>query len=436
VTVTLGNGKITFLYDPWNLERPHIPQQRFHAAAYKIRYRAAFAGTGSGKTACGVAEDIRWCMENQGIVGYIYEPSFPMFRDILFPTLQNDTFFGTPIESHPFVRRWNKSEKTLSIVNPIWQNQEVVSTLHFCSLEDVDRAEGPNIDFFHIDEARLVRNLAEAWRVITRRMRGSDPFKPYPRGGWVTTTTDFPKSDLFNIFENPETKEQESKIFRWSIYDNPYLPADFIKDVEAKHKDGLAERFIYGRFATVGGGTFQFDSSVHVQDIPDRTLLKEIRYGIDFGWSNPSAIICVGYDNDDKVYALDEFYASETPAETLIEKLYELTQQYGRGEVKCDRSEPETIVKFQRGLPNKGIPGVSASAYGLRREDGIRELGARFAKAGDGLPRILISKRCVNLIGGLLECKVDVKEGDHAVDALRYSLKLKQYPPLRAFRFG
>jgi len=47
-----------------------------------------------------------------------------------------------------------------------------------------------------------------------------------------------------------------------------------------------------------------------------------------------------------------------------------------------------------------------------------------------------VSSRCINLISELLEYKVDVKERDHAVDAVRYGLPLKSTAPLRAFRFG
>jgi len=31
------------------------------------------------------------------------------------------------------------------------------------------------------------------------------------------------------------------------------------------HSGGLAERFIYGRFANVAAGSFQFDTSIHVR---------------------------------------------------------------------------------------------------------------------------------------------------------------------------
>jgi hypothetical protein len=88
------------------------------------------------------------------------------------------------------------------------------------------------------------------------------------------------------------------------------------------------------------------------------------------------------------------------------------------------------------GFSERKLLPIRALAYLHKREDGIRELGARFPKAGDGLPRIFIAKHCVNLISELLEYQEEVKEKDHAVDALRYALKLQNFPPLNPFRFG
>ena len=89
-------------------------------------------------------------------------------------------------------------------------------------------------------------------------------------------------SVLFNELENPLTRNKDSKIYRWSIYDNPYLPKSFIQAMVQSHTGGLAERFIYGRFANVGAGSFPFDSAIHVREHPDPKALK-IRYGVAFG---------------------------------------------------------------------------------------------------------------------------------------------------------
>ena len=84
----------------------------------------------------------------------------------------------------------------------------------------------------------------------------------------------------------------------------------------------------------------------------------------------------------------------------------------------------------------KGILGFAAEPYSHKREDGLRDLGARFAKTGDGRPRFYISSRCVNAISELLEYNIEVKERDHAVDGIRYGIALKSTAPLRAFRLG
>jgi hypothetical protein len=66
------------------------------------------------------------------------------------------------------------------------------------------------------------------------------------------------------------------------------------------------------------------------------------------------------------------------------------------------------------------------------------QLGRAFflVKTATGKLRIYISSHCINLISELLEYKIEVKERDHAVDALRYGLPLKSAAPLSAFRFG
>ncbi len=70
------------------------------------------------------------------------------------------------------------------------------------------------------------------------------------------------------------------------------------------HTGGLADRFIHGRFAAVGSGSFPFDSSIHIREQTDKRQLREIRYGVDFGWVNPSAIVAVAYDYDGRVWVL------------------------------------------------------------------------------------------------------------------------------------
>jgi hypothetical protein len=82
------------------------------------------------------------------------------------------------------------------------------------------------------------------------------------------------------------------------------------------------------------------------------------------------------------------------------------------------------------------ILGIGSEPYMHKRKDCLRDLGARFVKAGDGCPRFNISSRCVNAISELREYNIEVKERDHAVDAIRYGIALKSSATLNGFRLG
>ncbi len=390
----------------------HPEQSKFHSGKSIWSQRACLCGTGAGKTSAGLCEDACWALEHPGSVGYIFEPSYPMMKRILFPTLESPDFFGCrfPFTGNPLVADFNIGDMRLD-----WFNG---SQWWFVSLDDAERAEGPNIDYAHVDEARLVRHFDEAWRTIVRRLRGSGRCSEPPIPGvWLTTTPDAPGSALFNVTENPSSVSPEMKVYRWSTFDNPVLPQAFKDEIMRTHSGGLADRFIFGKFATAATGSLPFDTAKHVRELEDKSLINRMRYGVDFGWSNPSAIVANAFDSDGRGYVVDEFYRSETSDESLAESALEMQKEWGRGVFYCDARFPQSIEKLRRA-------GLSAQAYTFKREDGLRELGSRLLVAGDGQPRQFVSRRCVNLISELLEYKEDVKERDHAVDALRYSLPL------------
>jgi hypothetical protein len=280
----------------------------------------------------------------------------------------------------------------------------------FVGLERPETAEGANIDYAHIDEGRLVlppQHFELAWKTVTRRLRGSGRCKvPVKPGIWITTTPDAPGTPLFNATENPKTKSPNCRIYRWSIFDNPKLPKEFIDETVRTHTGGFRDRFVYGRFAAAGAGTLLFDSTVNVGELPTANI-REIRYGIDFGWTNPTAIIPLAYDGDGRAWALDEVYMRHLSAEQIITELRQLQEKYGKGEVYCDKSEPETIWKLVQA-------GFNAKGYAEKREDGLRELAGRVQKQTDGKPRLFVSGKCVNLISELIEYDEKVKENDHA----------------------
>jgi len=384
-------------------------QRQFHDDRYKVPYRAIFAGVGSGKTIAGVFEDVSWCLENNGIVGYVFEPTYKMVRRTLIPTLEHPKILGAPLDANPIVREFRRGDNCIEFLNG--------SVLWFGSLEEPSMAEGPNIDFIHVDEAQYVRYFGQAWEVILRRLRGTGRFKSDRQGAWITTTPPalLPGDRLYEFFEDPETRNPLSKVYRWGLWDNPHTPERYKQEIVASHHGSLAKRFIEGRFAPAGMGSFDYESTIHEIKKINKDILRDVVYGVDFGWTNPSAIVAVGFDGDDRAYILDEFYQNRIQPEVLITEAKLMRDKWGAGPLYCDRSEPQTIVAMM-------AAGLNARADNSKREDGIHELGGRFFVQQDKKPRIYVSSACVNWIHEVMVYDADVKENDHAMDATRYAL--------------
>ena len=395
--------QIKFQYQPFG------KQAQFHNDRYQIRHRAAFTGVGGGKTLSGCFEILSMLLENPHSVGYIFEPTYKMVRRILIPTLQSQWLLGNPIESNPTVTDYRKGDNCIEF----WEDQ----VLWFGGLEEPEYAEGTNVDVVLLDEGQYVKKFAESQDVILRRLRGSGKCQTDITSSLLTTSPPplLPNCRMYDFYENPETRNKDSKVYRWSMLDNPYLPKTYKEEIVATHHGSYAKRFIDGLFAPMGIGSFDFDSTIHeLHNIPDNTI-QSVIYGVDFGWTNPSAIIAVGFDGDGRAYILDEFYQNRTQTETLIQEIKEMQATYGSGTVICDSSQPQTIDMLCQA-------GLTANGNKSKREDGIAELGGRFKVQGDGKPRIYVHSSCVKWISEVMVYDAELKENDHAIDATRYAI--------------
>jgi len=388
--------------------KPHISQKQFLDAALQYDWRAALGGTGSGKTYLGAFEMIRLCTLFPGIETVAFSPTFGMIKRNVIPVLR--TLLGGSIETSPLVSKFHKGDMVI-----YWRNG---STTWLNSLEFPERAEGQSLDVVWVDEARPVRHLELALMVIQRRLRGSPAGKAqgfHPRA-YMTTTPDYPGSELHAFCEHPETRHPSLKIIRMPLRDNiGNLPRNYVDNIIRAHTGGLAEQFVHGRFAMVEMGSFAFDYTVHVlSDLDyDPEWLKKVYYGVDFGWDNPSAVVVVAFDGDDRSYILDEYYRNMTSIDELIEVIKEFQGLYGRGIAFCDPTEKQTIESMKK-------KGINARPCLVKRDDGIRELGGRFQLQDDGRYRIYIKSTCVNTISELQTYDAKKKERDHTVDAIRY----------------
>lgn len=361
-------------YQPHALKTGSL-QALFHHERYKWKYRACFAGTGSGKTYAAAWDCLMWMLENPGGVAVFCEPDYRMLSRVMIPTFEQ--LLGGPLDSHPLTEQWNKTESKWTLRNG-W-------TVWFMGLEDPKKVEGPNIDLFWVDEARLVRNWGGtigAFTTLRRRLRGS---RPGHRLGAVITTHS-PTKDLVDFFEGPDA-HGDAAVYRWSTLaalEAGTLPADYLEVVQA-HTGVAYQAVILGEFARPEGLVYpSYDPRKHLQEPPMDARFTEFTYGVDWGYTMPAAITAIAWMND-RPWIVEEFYGTHRSIEELVAEAQRLQAKWGDGVYWCGHDRPEHIEAFRVG-------GLDARSNTSGVQDGIDWINSLF-HGGE----LLIDPSCRNL---------------------------------------
>jgi phage terminase large subunit len=208
-------------------------------------------------------------------------------------------------------------------------------------------------------------------------------------------------------------------------YDNPNNdPNELDKLKGKKDPDAFAQEYL-ADFRKVQGLVYKsFDIGQHVVtkllEPPDVALTVG---AIDFGFTNPTAMIQISKDRRGVYWLYNEFYETGKTTPELIQHMHSR---------KCeawypDPAEPDRIEEMRRS-------GLSVREVSKDIKAGINTVQTLFREN-----RIKIDSRCSNLIFELNsyrwreqgnstidmnEPELPVKENDHLLDAVRYALHM------------
>lgn len=318
-------------------------------------------------------------------------------------------------------------------------NQLPNSTIELKGSDDADRLRGAKVNGFVFDEYAFHR--PDAWEMVFEPMllttKGWAMFISTPNG--------------YNHFWDMVTKAKST--YNWwyshaSVYDNPYITRDEILRIKSERtEDKFAQEYM-AEFRKMEGAVYkEWDREVHV--IPPEKIPKDGTYmiGIDFGFTNPSAVVFVVTDFDNNWYIYDEIYVRNTVMKDLAVKIKEKMASKHFSIVAGDAAQAENIASLNR----EGVPVVPFSKKTdaiIAGIDLIREmLKPREQLSGKPKPKMYVSANCINFINEIEqysypptdtvnrsqmnrnEKEVPIKENDHLMDALRY-LKLMVYYPI------
>lgn len=398
------------------LYTPHQKQLEVHNDTH--RFKVLNWGRRTGKST--LAANLTLMAATQVIGRYwIVAPTYKQAKNIYWLDIIHNQI---PRE---LVKKKNEQELIITLING--------SVIELKGADNEDSLRGAGIKGLILDEYAFMK--PNVWELILRPMLADSK-------GWavfISTPNGF--NHFYKLADNAQSTLPEYKDWWYShatTFDNPHIDDEEVAQIQAEVSEDQFAQEYQAEFRKMAGLVYKdFDKSIHViapKDLPDMDSYTHA-FTVDFGFTNPTAILFVGMDYDQNWYVYDEVYkpgmTTDQTAEVIKTKMGGRMFTYKIG----DSAQAQEIAN----LAMKGINIEPISKAKDSISSGIRLINDMLkVQEGTGKPKLFVSENCKNLIYEFEtyhypEDKMDknspedpVKENDHALDALRY-LRLKLY---------
>lgn len=373
-------------------------------AADTTRFRVINAGRRFGKTILSVEEMIGVAIsQNERRIAYI-APTFQQARDIAWENLKR--------RCHPLIIEVNESQLKLTVKT----QKGGTSTIWLKSWDAIETLRGQSFHFLVLDEVAMMRYFWNGWNEVLRPALtdtlGHAMFISTPKG--------------YNHFYDLYQMEKENKAFKSfhaTTYDNPHIDRAEIEEARLQLTEDVFAQEYLADFRKQEGLVYkEFSENTHLFD--DTTARPETInriVGVDFGYTNPAAVLLLEQDKDNHYWVSYEWYKTGKTTPEIIEIVRSLRPNF----VYADPAEPDRIEEMSRA--------------GIYVRDVSKDIAAGINSVRELLKqnRLHIHKNCVNLKAEFNnyrypekrdnhnENEVPLKENDHALDALRYIIHMQ-----------
>lgn len=156
-------------------------------------------------------------------------------------------------------------------------------------------------------------------------------FNPIDANHWI-------KTELID-------KDPDIVVFHSTYLDNPFLSKDYCKALEKlKSQDENYYRiYALGEWGRLENQIYKNYKIIPDSELPLKSDWTKWGYGLDYGHTNPSALIRVIWSGD-KLYWQEVIYRTQLTNSNIIELL---SHEY-RGDIWADSAEPDRIMETMR----------------------------------------------------------------------------------------
>ncbi len=200
------------------------------------------------------------------------------------------------------------------------------SIISFVNTDDAEKLRGVKSDILFIDEAS--EQHEESYFQLSIRTSGEIILAYNP--------TISPYHFLRGM--------DDSEIFKTTYKDNPYLPTQMVKEIEALEKKNPKYWKIYGLGEYAANDKAVFQNFQILEDFPIHELLG---FGLDFGFSqDPTALVAV-HRHHDMLYLRELMYERGLTTNEIVQRLRDLNIDK-TAEIWADSAEPRLIEEIYR----------------------------------------------------------------------------------------
>lgn len=306
------------------------------------------------------------------------------------------------------------------------------------NIRQVAKIRGSEIAYCAIDEATDINQ--EVFEMLKSRLS-------LPWSCCDATTNPSSPNHWFKSFLDSAGQGVDIYCQNYTIYDNPFLPRDYVKALETEYAGGVwFDRYILGKWTLAEGLVYpKFQQVLYNEDFGDPA--EEYVISLDYGTSNPFAAL-LWEKRGATWYAPNEIYYSgrDTGMQKTDNEYLEMLEEFIEPikeflwEDKMDPWTGHTVKVFHK-IPVIVDPSAASFIALLKKSQWFKPIsavndvinGIRETSSAISTDRIKVHSRCKNFVNEAQSYIWDegsdtdkpIKEHDHLMDAMRYFVKTK-----------
>ena len=293
-----------------------------------------------------------------------------------------------------------------------WTNLCTGTVLEFFSC-DTEDALGAGRDYLFVNEASRITH--QTYDQLALRTTGDI---------WL----DYNPTHEFWVHTDLLKRPKGVSFLKLTYLDNEAIPPTVLDELLAHKGDGTSNWWrVYGlgEVGSLEGNVYE--GWTPVENLPDGYVLR--RYGVDFGWNDPTAITAV-YENDNNEICLHQvLYKSKLPTPELIEFCKTLEPEL----MVCDSARPEIIAEMQAsglraiGCDKSPVGKQNSIIYGI---DLVKRRRIYYTESSKELEREFLTYawRKKKSTGETLDEPEDAN--NHIMDSVRYAIMDMERKPI------